>query len=341
MQNKELEDIIEKKLVNSPLQIEDRLNYLSEKIKNNISSGEKRFSKLIDEINSRFPPKSAPRGAFDGITAVLFDTALELYFIGNNSALFVELQGILERFCFNELTDLLPVDEKSKKIITKSYQRKTLRDFAPYFKTLDLWEEDDVKFARKLTTIRNGIAHKNTNLVSRHLHDGKQNHPTSIHEITANVDCIPYILNTVDLIIKASKAAQPSFIDNPRFKARYECYTGIIAPIYNLLCYREFINLPKDVKETAIFDLLGPSMLISSKELSEKLTEFGSQVLRFHENLNKNDKEAKKLYQSLGEIVKNITDLMRKDLKIDGDPSIFKEPNFISIKEIKKRKANN
>ena len=106
--NKELKQLIDSKIIQSPLGIENRLAFLENKIEKGINSGKKRYKKLLKEIDNKYPPKSISRGLFDGITAVVFDTAFELYFIGNNSALFIELQGLLERFCFNALTDLLP-----------------------------------------------------------------------------------------------------------------------------------------------------------------------------------------------------------------------------------------
>lgn len=336
--NKELNHLIDFKIIQRPLGIENRLAFLERKIEKSINSGKKRFEKLLKEIDEKYPPKSVQRGSFDGITAIVFDTAFELYFIGNNSALFVELQGLIERFCFNALADLLPVNDVAKEIVIDSYEKKTLRDFAPYFKTLGLWNDSEVKFALKLTTIRNGIAHKNGQLVSKHLFDGKQSHPESIHEITSKVDCIPYILSSIELIVKASQAATPSFIKNPRFKARIEKYSSIIGSINNMFCYREFINLPRDIKEVSINGILAPVMLIGSEELGKKLIIYKIELLDFHNNLNQDDEKAKKNYEILGKLAKSIFELMRTDLNIDGDASIFKELKLIDLKEIKKEK---
>ena len=45
------------------------------------------------------------------------DSAFELYFIGNNSALFIELQGLLERFCIDRSADFIAVNDEAKKIV--------------------------------------------------------------------------------------------------------------------------------------------------------------------------------------------------------------------------------
>lgn len=336
---KEIKQLIQKKILDSPLGIENRLPYLEEKISTSIEPGKKRFKKLIKSIDADFPPKSAKRGAMDGISAVTFDTAFELYFTGNNSALLIELQGILERFCNNALCDLLPIDNLSQKVIVDSFEKKTLMDFAPYFKQLDIWDENDVKFALRLTTIRNGIAHKNALVVSKYLNDGKQEHFSSIHEITSKTDCIPYIVETLKLILKASKAAEPSFIKNPRFKARYERYISLIGPIYNMFCYPEFINLPILTKELSLNDSFAPLFLIAGKDLSYELTKFKSMIIVFHKSLNENDSKANRLYEELSDSANKITTLMRDELKIDANGNIFDEPKLISVQEIKELKA--
>jgi hypothetical protein len=161
---KEYIDLLEKRLYVKETGIENRLKEVQETIEQSIEPGKKRFQKLEKELDKIFPPKSIKRGSADGITYFLFDSAFELYFIGNNSALFIELQGLLERFCINKACEFIAVDDVAMKILKDTFSKKTLNDIAEYFKTISLWSEEEVKFARKLTQIRNGIAHKNAEL---------------------------------------------------------------------------------------------------------------------------------------------------------------------------------
>ena len=57
-------------------------------------------------------------------------------------------------------------------IVNDGFEKKTLKDIAPYFKMFEVWEESDVKFALKLTQIRNGIAHKNGKKLHKGPHGG-------------------------------------------------------------------------------------------------------------------------------------------------------------------------
>lgn len=113
-----------------------------------------------------------------------FDTAHSLYLLNNNSALIIELQGLLERFSLNALNDILPINDIAKSIIEDVFDKKTLKDIAKYFMMWNLWDKEDLDFALELTKLRNGIAHKNAELVSRSKlvnSNGQNRHMESIH----------------------------------------------------------------------------------------------------------------------------------------------------------------
>ena len=125
--SKELSNLINTKILQWSLKTEERLIELRQKLEKELNKGDKRYQKLIKEIDKNYPPKSAKRGYFDGISLIVFDTAFELYFIGNNSALFIELQGLLERFCLNALIDLIPINEITKEIVDDGFGKKEPR----------------------------------------------------------------------------------------------------------------------------------------------------------------------------------------------------------------------
>ncbi|WP_291128523.1 hypothetical protein [Flavobacterium sp. UBA7682] len=336
---KEYIELLEKKLYVKETGIENRLKDVQDIIEKSIEPGKKRFQKLEKELDKVFPPKSVRRGSADGITYFLFDSAFELYFIGNNSALFIELQGLLERFCINKACDFLAVDDIAMEIIKDSFSKKTLNDIAEYFKTISLWTEDEVKFARKLTQIRNGIAHKNAELVSKQIGDGQKYLFTSIDEMTKKVDAIPYIVKTIELIIKVADGTTPAFFSHPRFKGRLEAYSSIIGMVMNLFCDNEFIALPNPIKFTMLNRIFGKTYLLASKTLRDKIGEYKSKIINFHDLLGVNDEKAKLLHQELIKLGVEIYDEMRKDLDADGDSRVFiiPPPIEIDIRRIKRK----
>lgn len=328
---KEYIELLEKKLYVKEMGIENRLKEVQDAIVNSIEPGKKRFQKLQQELDRSFPPKSVKRGAADGLTYFLFDSAFELYFIGNNSALFIELQGLLERFCLNKACDFIAVDNVAKSILEDSFSKKTLNDIAEYFKTISLWTDDDVRFAKKLTHIRNGIAHKNAELVSKHLGDGKKSLLTSIDVITKGVDAIPYIIHTIELIIKIADALKPSFFSHPRFRGRLEAYSSVIGMVMNLFCDSEFIALPNEVKFTMLNRIFGKTFLLASESLRNKIGEYKKRIIPFHDSLGVDDDKARVLHSELLQLGIDIHDQMRKDLEIDGKSEVFVKPTPIQI----------
>ena len=328
---KEYIELLEKKLYIKPLGIENRLKEVQETIEKSIEPGRKRFLELLKQLDKKFPPNTQLRGSADGITYFLFDSTFELYFIGNNSALFIELQGLLERFCINKACDFIAVDDIAKSILEDSFSKKTLNDIADYFQTISLWTAEEVKFARKLTQIRNGIAHKNGELVSKHLGDGQKKLMTSIDEITKKVDAVPFIIQTIELIVKIADAMKPSFFSNPRFTGRLEAYSNIIGLIMNLFCDGEFIALPNHVKFTMLNRLFGKSFLLGSEKLRKLLGEYKNKVIEFHNLLGVEEKVSRKLHEELVKIGADIFEEMRNDLQVDGDSNIFIKPDPLKI----------
>jgi hypothetical protein len=332
---KELIEFLEKKLYIKERGLKNKLAEITQKIETSIEPGKKRFEKLEKQIDNQFGIDTPKRGALDGLCYFLMDSAFELYFIGNNSALFIELQGILERFCINRSADFIAVNDDAKSLLLDSFSKKTLNDIAEYFKTISFWNEEDIKFAKKLTHIRNGIAHKNVSLVSKHLSDGKQTIFYSIDDITKKVDTIPFIIHTMELILKVLDLDKPKAINNPRFLARFEAFSEAIPHVFNLFLEQGFVTFPNAVKYTMISRIFSQSTLLGSQKLRELLGDFKIKVLEFQELLGVEEKASQNLHNELIKLGSEIFDEMRLLLEIDGNPDIFIKPSIIDSSKIK------
>src|SRR5690606_30044591 len=124
-------------------------------------------------------------------------------------------------------------------------------------------------------------------------------------------DAIPYIIQTIELIVKVADGEIPSYFSNPRFKGRLEAYSSIIGLILNLFCDREFIALPNPVKFTLLNRLFGKSFLLGSTELKQLLGEFKTKVIQFHDLLGLDEIRSKKLHKDLVGIGNDIYEEMR------------------------------
>jgi len=335
---KEAKQLLIHKIADKPLDVRDRLHAIVNDIEKSLKSKEEKISKLTKEIDEKYPPLSTSRGLYDAISAMTFDTVHSLYLLNNNSALIIELQGLLERFCLNALSDLLPINDIARSIIEDAFDKKTLKDIAEYFKMWNLWDDEDLIFALELTKLRNGIAHKNTEIVSRSKlvnSNGQNRHMESIHTLMAKVDCSVYIVRTMELIIKASGLASPSFIKQPRLYARYQIYTSLIGELYNLFLDNPYAQNENPLLETYINERLAKVYIIGSDELVLQLKKYREKVLLFHKALEYGkEEESLKLYSEFGDLLTSILQTMRKDLNVDfPNREMIKKQSLIDIEQ--------
>ena len=187
-------------------QIESVLREISENIHTNLSDGQKRFERLEAEFNRKFSEEAFLKSAAEDLIWALLDVPLTLFFLGQNSAVFVELHGFLERYALRDLPSHLAKDKKSAGIISSLIERRTLGELSDILINIEIWDDKDAMFARKLGNVRNGIVHKNAALISKHLGDGRDIHISDIERLVNKTDCVPFIIGAIELLLKLSGA---------------------------------------------------------------------------------------------------------------------------------------
>lgn len=174
-------------------------------IEKNLPGIKNKFDNFIDTFNKEFPLENIEdRGRAEAITWALMDVPLVLYCLGMNGAAIIELHSIIERFALRETITNLTIPSK-KSIATRLVERCTLSDFASILFDLRIFDRDDLKFVKKLSKIRNGLAHKNPKIISDVVYSGKKISFLDIDSVITNIDCVPLIIKTIRLMIKMSK----------------------------------------------------------------------------------------------------------------------------------------
>lgn len=261
-----------RKSLSTDLDFPNVLNKISDTIEKNIETGRERFGGLRKAFEKEFNDSKAIKATAEALSWAVMNNALELYFIGDNSALFVELHGLLERFCLTELPKMLANSSNSEEIICELISRKTLKELAEVIVKAGIWDSEDMSLIKKLANIRNGIAHKNVQQVSKHLSNGSETALNELHKITKKVDCMPYILSSLRLLVKLSPAYDKSKIIDPRFEARLNAYKNLIPKIFNLCLGPEIQKfIDPEVRPFVIRSYFAESMLVSSKKTEELL----------------------------------------------------------------------
>lgn len=311
------------------------ISEVEDTIVNSIDSGRKRMKKLMGAIDQEYPNGTVKRGYVDGMSYFLFRNAFELYFIGNNAALFVELQGLLERLCVDEACKYIAVNDTALKVLQDSYRKKVLTDIAPYFKTISMWDDEDVKFANKLTQIRNGIAHKNATLVNRQLGNGADACIGEITTIVNKTEVVPYILRVIDLCLKVSGLLTPGKVNNPRFEARLKAYSSIAGQMLNLHGELLLQGYPSVVRVVILNNMYANVLMLSTEKTRSLLNDYKAMVIEFQDVLNVDDDKANKLHEKLTTLIDQIFKSMNKDLNIDADVDFFVKDSLETMKKSK------
>jgi hypothetical protein len=139
----------------------------------------------------------------------------------------------------------------------------------------------------------------------------------------------------MELIIKASGLASPSFIKQPRLYARYQIYTSLIGELYNLFLDNPYAQNENPLLETYINERLAKVYIIGSEELVLQLKKYREKVLLFHKALEYGkEEESLKLYSEFGDLLTSILQTMRKDLNVDfPNREMIKKQSLIDIEQ--------
>jgi len=167
-----------------------------------------RLDNFVQAYTTEFPlePLLEDRGRADALTWALMDGPLVLYAIGMNGSAIIELHGILERFVLRETVNHL-ADPSKRSPTYRVLKRRTLSDLASMLCDLEVFDREDVKFAEKLNALRNGLAHKNPEVISKLLFSGKEISFLDIDSAIGKFDCVPLIVGTIRLLVRMSKTS--------------------------------------------------------------------------------------------------------------------------------------
>lgn len=186
--------------------INKTIEELLSSIENNIPVAQFRLDQFIDAFDKGFPWDTKPedRGRAEAITWALMDGPLVLYALNMNSSAIIELHSIIERFVLRETIKHLVVPSKRSPTF-RILERRALPDLALILCDLGILDKKDVKFAKELNKLRNGLAHKNPKIISNMVYSGKKISVLDIDSVMTRVDCIPLIIRSIHLLVKMSK----------------------------------------------------------------------------------------------------------------------------------------
>ncbi len=156
-----------------------------------------------------------PRSCNDHYKVEVFLDRLEvpslLYILGYSGAALIEIYAYLERFVIIFMPRMLTSEVKKQNEIKKLIERKSLNEFADTLVSLDIWNNADKEFVRKFKKIRDGIAHKNDEMLVKYfnINEDKIFIEDEISKKIKDIDCTEYIIETISLILKIYVKRRP------------------------------------------------------------------------------------------------------------------------------------
>jgi hypothetical protein len=177
------------------------LKHVEAKLRGALNSGPDRFARFREAFDEKFAKEGDAR-ASKVMLLTLLQQPLALLYVNDANSSIVDLHGILERQTLERVPTLLSGEITKRKAISDLLSRKTLNDPVPHLVALGVWDKEDEKAVRRLSHLRNGIAHKNAELLSNLLNSGKKLPLQDALGLASKEDCVHHFLTVVALLLK-------------------------------------------------------------------------------------------------------------------------------------------
>lgn len=164
-----------------------------------------RFNQFINRFDTTFSKENkSQRELAEAMVFVFMRAPLFLYALGMHGAAVTELHSLIERLTLEQASRRLSKGSTSE-IVENLLERHTLPTLADALFKLDLLNQDDLNFARKLNRLRNSVAHRNPRLVSKSVLSGKKISSLDIDKALSNVDSCDLILKAIKFVPKLAQ----------------------------------------------------------------------------------------------------------------------------------------
>lgn len=160
---------------------------------------------IYNAINKIYPSNHSHR-MFIAVMVDVFEHVIQLIVINQLPSAYVEMHSLVEESAIRFFPKNLKIKD-NKSILMDLIDRKTLKDLIPYYVELGLWNKEDAIFAKRIANIRNGVAHRNFDLLFKHI-GGKSNPNYKPKYDNVNFktnDCINALAQSIDLCTKVYK----------------------------------------------------------------------------------------------------------------------------------------
>lgn len=179
---------------------------LIKEFESKISVGSRRLDKFVNLYNKEFKRQESMgmlyRDVYLPNILRLMKGPLTLYAMKMNGQVLIELAAILERYAIIHITELFNSFPSRQEIVRELLEKQFLDKLAKQLIILGLWDKEDENNVSKLKKARDGIAHKNLEIVSKELNNGKPVFIIEMDLVMSRKDVLPHIIMTARLLLK-------------------------------------------------------------------------------------------------------------------------------------------
>jgi hypothetical protein len=179
---------------------------LIKEIESKISVSSRRLDLFVNLYNKEFKRQESMGILFRDVYLPnilrLMKGPLTLYALKMNGQVLIELAAILERYAIIQITELFSSFPSRQKIVRELIEKQFLDKLAKQLIVLGLWDKEDEKDVSKLKKARDGIAHKNLEIVSKELNNGKPVFIVEMDLVMSRKNVLPHIIMTARLLLK-------------------------------------------------------------------------------------------------------------------------------------------
>lgn len=161
----------------------------------------KRLQHFNYAFNDKFPQNNNERAVAMTLLWALMDVPLTLYAMNMIGPAILEIHSILERYVLRSISQIIS-NKQHYDMVFKSLERRTLSDFGPFLLELQVIDKKDLKHIEKLSTLRNGVAHKNAKKIANVVTYGREIHLVDIDEVVKRIDFISVLINSLKIFTK-------------------------------------------------------------------------------------------------------------------------------------------
>jgi hypothetical protein len=181
---------------------------LIKEIESKISVGSRRLDKFVNLYEKEFKRQESMgilyRDVYLPNILRLMKGPLTLYALKMNGQVLIELAAILERYAIIHITELFSSFQSRQEIVRDLIEKQFLDKLAKLLIILGLWDKEDENDVAKLKKARDGIAHKNLEIVSKELNNGKPVFIVEMNLVMSRKDVLPHIIMTSSFKIDES-----------------------------------------------------------------------------------------------------------------------------------------